>query len=461
MNAHTIPVVAVSYNTPALLRGMLESLRRFYPNPVHVVDGSEPGPAAEIRALCEAVPGVTLHAMGHNIHHGPGMAWAVQNLDLHGPVLFLDTDIVVLRDGFIEALLTELQPGDYGAGAVGCVNQDGFDIPYAYGAVPYLHPPCMLCDVDVMRQWPMPVKHGAPMVAPMKALHRAGQSRLLRHLDWALNDVTMGTPRKVYVDHIGKGTSTATGSYNLDEWMAEMRTRRERDTLPAATRDGDAADETPPTGLNPDLLALIPPGAQRVLEVGCSTGGLAHAFKQQHPNCHYLGLELDEQAARRARRWCDAVTVCDMDTLPESDYDAFRDRDCWVFGDVLEHLRDPWQVLARIRKVLPAGGCVVVSVPNAQHWSLQAKLAMGDFRYTDGGLHDRTHLRWFTRITLLEMFVQAGFRIDAGVPRIFNEPQREQVLPAIRALAQSLGADPDQAVRDALPLQYVLRAVAA
>ena len=194
MYAHAIPVVTISYNTPALLRDTLQSLRRFYPNPVDLVDGSEPGPAAEVRAICEAIPGVSLHAMGYNIHHGPGMAWAVQHLGLSGPVLFLDSDIVVLRAGFIEALQAALQPGDYGAGGVGYVNADGFDTPYAYGAIPYLHPPCMLCDVDVMLQWPLPVKHGAPMFEAMRALHRSGQGQLLRHLDWCANDVTMGTP---------------------------------------------------------------------------------------------------------------------------------------------------------------------------------------------------------------------------------------------------------------------------
>ena len=70
---------------------------------------------------------------------------------------------------------------------------------------------------------------------------------------------------------------------------------------------------------------------------------------------------------------------------------------------------------------------------------------------------DRTHLRWFTRQTLLEMFINAGYKMEAGVPRIFNEPGREKVLPVIRAMAQVTGQSPDQAVADALPLQYVVR----
>ncbi|MDC6171052.1 bifunctional glycosyltransferase/class I SAM-dependent methyltransferase [Paucibacter sp. XJ19-41] len=449
MSIQDIAVVAVSYNSAELLQGMLASLRRFYPNRVHVVDGSDAEHLPAIQEVAAGFEDVELHAMGYNIHHGPGMAWAIQHLGLSGRVLFLDTDIVVLREGFLEALNEALRPGDYGAGGVAYVNREGFDIAYGYGAVPYLHPPCMLCNIEVMRQWPLPIKHGAPMVAPMLALHDAGRSDLLRNLDWAKNDVLMGT-RKVYVDHIGKGTSTATGGYHLEEWMAEVQTRQ-----------AAKAAQPPAQGYNPDLLALIPTQARTLIEVGCSTGSLAHALKRQRPEVHYLGLELDPKAAEIAAQHCDGMVSLDIEGADESLYRDYADRDCWIFGDVLEHLRDPWRVLGQIRKVLPEGGCVVASVPNVQHWSVQGRLSVGDFRYEGTGLLDRTHLRWFTRVTLFELFQSAGLRIEAGVPRIFDEPGREPVLAAIRQMAIAMGRDPEGAVRDALPLQYVVRAVRA
>lgn len=451
MSPHDIPVVSVSYNSPELLLGLLASFRKFYRNPIHIVDGSDPQHLAKIREVAAGFDNVHLHAMEYNIHHGPGLAWAIQNLNLSGPVLFMDTDIVVLKEGFIEALMAALQPGDYGAGGVAYVNRDGFDTDYAYGAIAYLHPPCMLCNVEVMRQWPMPIKHGAPMVAAMRALHDAGKSELLRNLEWCANDVLMGT-QKIFIDHIGKGTSTATGGYHLEEWMAEMAAKRASDAAAAAARAGS---------YNPDLLALMPATATKVLEVGCSTGALAQAFKTTHADSDYWGIEFDPKAAEIARRHCSQVMALDVEGMSDKELAELSSRNCWVFGDVLEHLRDPWRLLARIRQVMPADGCIVASVPNAQHWSLQAKLSVGDFRYTDGGLMDRTHLRWFTRVTLLEMFQNAGFRIDAGKPRIFNEPGREKALPAIRLMAEALGVSPEQAVADALPLQYVVRAVPA
>jgi len=446
--AKAIPVVVVSYNSPELIAQLLSSLRRFYPNPVHVVDGSEPEPLVRIRAAVAEFENVSLHAQGYNIHHGPGMAWAIQSLILGPQALFLDSDIVVLKAGFIEDLLAQLQPQDYGIGGVAYVNREGFDIPYAYDAVPYLHPPCMLCNVEVMKQWPMPIKHGAPMFSAMLALHDAGRSGLLRHVEWTLNDVTPGT-RKLYLDHIGRGTVTQTQGYHLEEWMAEVQARKQK------------ASAAPPIGFNPDILPLIPATARKVLEVGCSTGALAYALKQQRPDVHVMGLELDPKAAEMARAYCDHVAALDIEAGGDALFRDLADRDCWIFGDVLEHLRDPWRVLSQIAQVLPPGGSVVASVPNVQHWSLQARLAVGEFRYESSGLMDRTHLRWFTRVTLFELFGSAGLRIEAGVPRIFDEPGREPVLEAIRGMARALGRDPEGAVRDALPLQYVVRAVKA
>lgn len=445
MGIENIPVVTVTYNAPHLLQGLLASFRQFYRNPIHVVDGSDEAHAGEIRAIAESFEGVHLHAQGYNIHHGPGLAWAIETLPLGPRVLILDSDVVVRQPGFIEALDAALGERDYGAGGMAYVNREGFNVPYGYGTVPYLHPPCMLCNVAVMKQWPLPIKHGAPMVSAMLALHDAGKSDLLKGLDWALNDVMrLGPP--IYLEHLTRGTVISSGGYHLDEWMAETAAKQQA---------------APQRGYNPDVLALIPPTAVRVAEIGCSTGKLAAALKAQRANVHYRGFEFDVRAIEQARSHCDEVLSVDIETQGDDFWRTQEDRDCWIFGDVLEHLRDPWKVLARIRTHLPPGGCVVASVPNAQHWSIQGRLAIGEFRYEASGLLDRTHLRWFTRVTLFELFASAGLRVETGVPRIFDEPQREPVLAAIRQMAIAMGRDPEGAVRDALPLQYVMRAVAA
>jgi cyclopropane fatty-acyl-phospholipid synthase-like methyltransferase len=207
------------------------------------------------------------------------------------------------------------------------------------------------------------------------------------------------------------------------------------------------------------LLSLMPPDARTVVEVGCSSGALAREYKRINGNCRYLGVEVMSQYAPLARRFCDRVHELDIEAVDDAFLRQSLPGDCWVFADVLEHLIDPWALLKRLRGVMPADGCVVACIPNAQHWSVQARLNCGIFRYEEMGLLDRTHLRWFTRITVIEMFQQAGFKIVRAIPKILSEPLREKIIPAIKTMAIAIGADPEVAAADATVFQHIVRAV--
>jgi len=210
---------------------------------------------------------------------------------------------------------------------------------------------------------------------------------------------------------------------------------------------------------NPDLLRLIPTSSKSLIEIGCSSGALAREFKLISPECDYFGIEIDPNYAALARRFCDKTICLDIEDAGEDFFISNRTRDCWIFGDTLEHLKNPYGVLDEIRKVIPQTGSVVACIPNAQHWSIQLKLSVGDFRYEETGLLDKTHLRWFTRQTIMEMFKNSGFEVIEGHPRIFNEPARERFLPIIGEMAKLAGSNPNIAINDSLPLQYVVRAV--
>jgi len=210
---------------------------------------------------------------------------------------------------------------------------------------------------------------------------------------------------------------------------------------------------------NPDLLTMMPP-LRRVVEVGCGSGALAREYKRIHPAASYLGMEVVPEYARLARRYCDEVVVLDIETAGVETLRSLE-ADGWVFADVLEHLRDPWELLRRIRAAIAPDGHVLACIPNAQHWSVQARLNSGALRYEDTGLLDRTHLRWFTRTTIVELFEQAGFRVATGRMRVLEEPQRESVLAGIEALARATGADVQSARRDAMVYQYLVDAVPA
>lgn len=210
---------------------------------------------------------------------------------------------------------------------------------------------------------------------------------------------------------------------------------------------------------NQDLLRLIPGTSRKLIEIGCSSGALAREFKKIVPEAHYYGVEINLAYAELARRFCDEVSVLNIEDADTFFWASKSDRDCWIFGDVLEHLQNPWEILKRIYQVLPNSGVIIACIPNAQHWSLQAKLSIGDFRYENSGLMDITHIRWFTRQTIIEMFDAAGFIIEEGFPRVFDEPQREIFLPAIGEMARLAGVDPQIAIQDSLPAQYIVRAV--
>jgi SAM-dependent methyltransferase len=213
---------------------------------------------------------------------------------------------------------------------------------------------------------------------------------------------------------------------------------------------------------NPDLFALIPQDAAHLVEVGCSSGALAREVKRANPRCHYVGIDIDPEYAALARRYCDEVFALDIDGADDAFFAAQAGADAWIFGDTLEHLRDPWRVLGQLRMILTRpGASVIACIPNAQHWSVVTRLAIGDFRYENRGLLDRTHLRWFTRQTIIELFESSGFTISGLYARTFDEPARDLYLPGISALAAAAGVDPAVASADAMPTQYVVRAAVA
>ena len=213
--------------------------------------------------------------------------------------------------------------------------------------------------------------------------------------------------------------------------------------------------------VNHDLLALMPDSARRVVEVGCMQGALAAAFRQRNPAVHFTGIDIDPDYAAQARQRCERSLAGDIELFDAALFDSLFPSDCWVFGDCLEHLRDPWRVVRLIRERISVDGCLVACIPNAQHWSVQMRLATGLFRYEDSGLLDRTHVRWFTRVTMLEMFQQAGWRVEKGLGRRLPQQPPGALMDGVRAIARAGGADVEQATDDAMVFQYLFKVVPA
>lgn len=153
------------------------------------------------------------------------------------------------------------------------------------------------------------------------------------------------------------------------------------------------------------MLRLVGPD-RRVLDVGCATGYLGEALMDQ--GCRVSGVEYDPEAADRAGAVLDEVLVADLESADLVEHFGAGSFDVVVFGDVLEHLRDPARVLRACVPLLSDKGSVVISIPNVAHASLRLALLQGRWTYSDRGLLDRTHVQLFTRRTLLDMITSAG-----------------------------------------------------
>jgi SAM-dependent methyltransferase len=159
----------------------------------------------------------------------------------------------------------------------------------------------------------------------------------------------------------------------------------------------------------PDIEELVPPHTQALLDVGCGTGRLGGSLKTLGIP-RVVGVELNPRAAAEARAMLDEVVVADIekDPLPFAD-GSF---DCIVYGDILEHLVDPWTTLHSQRRLLTPAGAVVVSIPNVAYWRNVLDILRGRWEYTPSGTLDATHLRFFTWAGIEQLLDQAGYRVE-------------------------------------------------
>ena len=164
------------------------------------------------------------------------------------------------------------------------------------------------------------------------------------------------------------------------------------------------------TSSREDVAALVPAAARKVLDVGCASGALGAALKAAAPR-EVVGIELDPGFAAAAAPRLDRVLAGDaLEALGTLAGEGAR-FDCVVCADVLEHLVEPEAALAAATAVLAPDGTVVVSLPNVRWYGALTTLAFrGTWPRRDRGLHDRTHLRWFTDRDARAMFAAAGLR---------------------------------------------------
>jgi 2-polyprenyl-3-methyl-5-hydroxy-6-metoxy-1,4-benzoquinol methylase len=212
-----------------------------------------------------------------------------------------------------------------------------------------------------------------------------------------------------------------------------------------------------PDYANPELLDKIPLSARTILDVGCAHGALGTAYMRRNPNARVLGIDSDAESIEHARGRLTEVACVDVERVPMP-FAVPEGIDCIIYGDVLEHLVDPWALLARHAEYLAADGTVLVCMPNVEHWSFALRLLNGSFDYEELGLLDRTHLRWFTPRTMATALVNAGLELSDVSPRPIDTESAKRFADALAPGLRAIGVDPQEYFNRAAPLQFIWRA---
>ena len=161
-----------------------------------------------------------------------------------------------------------------------------------------------------------------------------------------------------------------------------------------------------------DVFNIIPDYAGQVLDLSGGVGATGAALKSAH------GATFVVVADQVAGDTADSVDVAVSGNLEDpiflrtllEDHGPF---DTILCLDVVEHLRDPWSTVEELHKGLALNGIIVASIPNVNHHSLIVPVVLrGLYELQDAGLLDRTHLRWFTKATAVEMMTKSGLKLE-------------------------------------------------
>jgi SAM-dependent methyltransferase len=196
--------------------------------------------------------------------------------------------------------------------------------------------------------------------------------------------------------------------------------------------------------IRPEIIAMIPQGCSSVLDIGCGTGALGKRLKENGV-AEVCGVELSHTAALEAMRVLDRVIEGDVErvdiTFPPGHFD------CIICADVLEHLIDPWGLMRRLYTLLKPGGCIVASIPNVGFHRVVRGLIKGSWAYTDSGVLDKGHLRFFTWHGMKDLFQDSGFTIEK-VHRKIDSGLNMKLLNLILF----------NKIKESLVIQYIIRA---
>lgn len=171
------------------------------------------------------------------------------------------------------------------------------------------------------------------------------------------------------------------------------------------------------SGIRHDVIQLLPKNNDiKVLEIGAGGGDSLCYMKENNLIKEAVGIELFElSGSNQTNPLIDKFHHCNIEdeSLPiEEDY-----FDVIIIADVLEHLINPWSVMDKVIKCLKPNGKILVSLPNIREMNTMIKVFfLGDFKYKEDGILDKTHLRFFCKKNMLDLLNSEHFKTDFYTP---------------------------------------------
>jgi GT2 family glycosyltransferase/2-polyprenyl-3-methyl-5-hydroxy-6-metoxy-1,4-benzoquinol methylase len=458
-----VEIVIKTFLRPQALLRLLRSLQIYYPQiPVSVADdgGLREAADAESRHCCRLID-ETPHYRVYTLPFAAGVAVGRNLLfekATHPFVLLLDDDFCFTGETRIEQLGSRLAENEtLGVVAGACIDVvDGTRQPRKSGGTMQIIGDTLHIDSAGWRNADEKLRDYVPnfalfrreVFADVEWQGGIGGEHYDFYLQLLKTRWQIAHDQSVTIDHYHftpglPGYEAHRGRYpEAQQWLLKKWNLRQivqdGQTIVALTRAEDEEPPVPnathskksatpgisaPTGSNrllekdplyfdfsrPEILALIPTSARSVLDIGCGAGAMGRSLKRRQ-QAKVVGIELQQAAAAIAKRRLDAVIERNIEDAGL----AFEpgEFDCVVCADVLEHLRRPAEVLARIRRWLSPDGILVMSVPNTRHHSVISSLIDGNWTYEAAGLLDDDHVRFFTRREVEKLIERSGFVTD-------------------------------------------------
>ena len=194
----------------------------------------------------------------------------------------------------------------------------------------------------------------------------------------------------------------------------------------------------------------IVPGNAKVLDVGAGNGYLGWLFKKLKPGVVIDGIEPSDAGAGIARPYYRNF-MTDLFQNVKADI-VHENYDYIILADVIEHISDPLNFLKGLMDGLSDGTKIILSIPNVAHYSVRLGLLNGDFRYTDSGLLEKTHVRFFTLETIEKMTGRLGVHMESlyYLKRLTPPDGGRRYKPGFWTFLRMLGD------REAVAFQYLL-----